>query len=403
MSQRDAAAGGAFHIPSLDGLRAVSILIVFLSHAGLHKFFPGLFGVTVFFFLSGYLITTLLRLEQEQTGRVSLGQFYLRRTLRIFPPFYLILLAVVVLVQSGALKGEFSWRAVGAQGLYLSNYYEIFVGGGQPPGTEVFWSLSVEEHFYLLFPLLFIVLQRWVPQRRHQFQVLLLLSAGVLAWRVALVYGFHVVPLDAPTNHFPRTCHATDTRLDALLFGCMLAVWGNPVLDPTRFSRRFWLYGALPAGLVLLGASFAIRGAGFRETLRYTVQGLALFPVFIAAIRGTDSWLYRGLNWSWMRRLGVLSYSFYLTHSIIIACLLQWLPAPAAASPRGRIAWLVGRGVLAFLASWGVSALIYRAVEKPCARLRKRLSRVVQPVAAAPAASPQGVSPALPKGLAASA
>src|ERR1041385_111615 len=75
-----------FHIPSLDGVRAVSFLIVFLAHAGLEKWVPGYFGLTVFFFLSGYLITTLLRMEYDKSGTISLRDFYFRRVLRIFPP-----------------------------------------------------------------------------------------------------------------------------------------------------------------------------------------------------------------------------------------------------------------------------------------------------------------------------
>src|SRR5438270_10676355 len=80
-----------FQIPSLDGLRAVSFMIVFLSHAGLGRFVSGGFGVTVFFFLSGYLITTLMRMEADKTGHVSLKLFYLRRAVRILPPFYIVL------------------------------------------------------------------------------------------------------------------------------------------------------------------------------------------------------------------------------------------------------------------------------------------------------------------------
>ncbi len=379
-----ATAGPVFHIPSLDGLRAVSIVIVFLSHAGLHRYVPGLFGVTIFFFLSGYLITTLLRLECEQTGGVSLRQFYLRRTLRIFPPFYLALAGVLGLTFSGALQGEFSWKAVTAQALQCSNYFEIFGGTGQLPGTEVLWSLAVEEHFYLLFPLLYLALQRAVPKPRNQFTVLMLLCAAVLVWRLVLVFSLHAIPLNAATDHHPRICHATDTRLDALLFGCALAVWGNPALDPTRRGRRFWITLGVPAGVALLLVSFAIRGTAFRETLRYTLQGLALFPVFIAAIRYSNWSVFRALNWSWVRRLGVWSYSFYLTHSIIIACVQQWLKLPAGSDGRTRFLWLVLQGVVAFAVSLLASALIYRSVEKPCTRLRQRLMRVSLPKNSAP-------------------
>src|SRR6478735_7378950 len=95
-------ASADFHIPSLDGLRAASFMVVFLSHAGLADYgIPGGFGVTVFFFLSGYLITTLLRLEHMNSGAVSLRDFYLRRVLRILPPFYAVLLLAIGLTALG--------------------------------------------------------------------------------------------------------------------------------------------------------------------------------------------------------------------------------------------------------------------------------------------------------------
>ena len=100
------AKGGGFHIPSLDGLRAVSFSIVFFAHAGLEKWVPGGFGVTVFVFLSGYLITTLMRMEFEKTGTVSLRKFYLRRVLRILPPFYVVLLLATALTALGVLQGD---------------------------------------------------------------------------------------------------------------------------------------------------------------------------------------------------------------------------------------------------------------------------------------------------------
>jgi peptidoglycan/LPS O-acetylase OafA/YrhL len=98
----------SFHIPSLDGIRALSFLLVFLSHAGLDNVVPGLFGVAVFFFLSGYLITTLMRLEIESTGTLSLRNFFLRRALRILPPFYLVVAVLILVVRLGWLPGSLS-------------------------------------------------------------------------------------------------------------------------------------------------------------------------------------------------------------------------------------------------------------------------------------------------------
>ena len=94
-----------FYIPSLDGIRTIAFLIVFLSHAGGEKIFPGGFGVTVFFFLSGYLITTLLRREYEQNQFINLKHFYLRRLVRIWPGFYLVLFLASILTWIGVLEG----------------------------------------------------------------------------------------------------------------------------------------------------------------------------------------------------------------------------------------------------------------------------------------------------------
>ena len=351
-----------FLIPSLDGLRAVAIGIVFLSHAGLSHVVPGLFGVTVFFFLSGYLITTLMRLECERTGGVNLRDFYLRRALRIFPPFYLVLGLITLLAAQGWVEGGFSWQAMAAQAGFISNYWEIH-GGLQPAGTEVMWSLAVEEHFYLLFPLLYLGLRRLLPDRRHQFIALMSLCGLVLAWRMLLVHGWQAIDLHNGSSHHPRTCHGTDTRFDGLLFGCALAVWHNPALDAGGLPRRRLLFGLLPLSLVVLLGSFVLRDVAFRETWRYTVQGLALLPVFIAVIRHPDWFPFRFLNWPWVRHLGVLSYAFYLIHSLVLALLKAHLPASKL--------W---QGVIAFVLSLVLASLMHHCIEKPCARLKKRFA-----------------------------
>jgi peptidoglycan/LPS O-acetylase OafA/YrhL len=354
----------AFHIPSLDGLRAISILIVFLSHAGLSHIVPGVFGVTVFFFLSGFLITTLMRMEAERTGTLNLSNFYLRRVIRIFPPFFLVLGIIALLGSNGWLGESFSWSAMAAQALFVSNYWEI--GGGQQPwGSEVMWSLAIEEHFYLLFPLCYLGLRRWLPERRHQFTALLGMTVVVLAWRWLLVHVMGGIDLASGGSHHPRTCHGTDTRLDGLLFGCALALFGNPVLDPARTSRRATLLLWLPISVVIMLATFTVRDVAFRETWRYWVQGLALMPVFVAVIRYADWGPFQVLNWGWVKRLGVLSYSFYLVHSLVIECVKHHTPWSKP-----------GQGLASFVLSFGMAWLIHEFIERPCVRLRQRFGGV---------------------------
>jgi peptidoglycan/LPS O-acetylase OafA/YrhL len=349
---------GEFHIPSLDGIRAVSFMVVFVAHAGWGHTIPGGFGVTVFFFLSGYLITTLLRLEQQGTGRISLRDFYLRRVLRILPPFYAVLTAAALLAVLGVLHGDLQTWPMVAQFGHYANYWAIGHGtDGTPAGTAVYWSLAVEEHFYLVFPFLFIMLQRWLPGRwQLQGRIMLGLCALVLAWRMVLVHVMHA-PMD-------RTYLASDTRIDSILFGCALATGANPMLDPLRGPPALWKYLLLPLGMVLLAFTFLYRDWGFRETWRYTLQGIALTPLFVMAMREPRWWPFRWLNLKAVRYVGVLSYSLYLLHHATIYLFEERLP--------GMNVYL--RAVLELAVALVLAQAINRFIEKPCARLRRRLA-----------------------------
>jgi peptidoglycan/LPS O-acetylase OafA/YrhL len=350
-----------FQIPSLDGLRAVSFLIVFVAHAGLWKYVPGYFGLSLFFFLSGYLITTLLRLEFDRNGDVSLRQFYLRRVLRIFPPFYLVLLVTSAITLVGGWEGSLTVEGLTWQLLHFTNYYIIGHGWwhGMPPGTWVYWSLAIEEHFYLLFPLLYLLLRRRLPSARAQTGVLIGLCALVLAWRCLLVFG-----LDASKD---RIYVASDTRVDAILAGCILAIWHNPAIDPPRTDGGFWLkFVGLPLGFAAVLSSLWFRVSWFEQTFRYTLQSFGLLPFFIAAVRWHDRGVFRLLNLRFVRYVGVLSYSMYLMHTSTLWGFLQWTHWPI---------WF--QGVAAFVALVLFATVIHRFIEKPCAALRRRLSPLV--------------------------
>src|SRR4028119_1265646 len=174
-----------FYIPSLDGIRTIAFLIVFVSHAGATHLVPGGFGVTVFFFLSGYLITTLLRREYEENQVINLKHFYLRRLVRILPGFYLVLFLASILTLIGVLEGEMQLPGFLSLVLHYYNYYEAFAGGyGIPPGTSVYWSLAVEEHFYCLFPFLYIsLLKRGVSPQRQRL-IIWGICLAILIWKI---------------------------------------------------------------------------------------------------------------------------------------------------------------------------------------------------------------------------
>jgi peptidoglycan/LPS O-acetylase OafA/YrhL len=346
------------HIPSLDGLRAVSFAIVFVAHSGANVI-PGGFGVTVFFFLSGYLITTLLRIELEKNNSIGIKKFYLRRVLRIWPPFYLVLIGATLLAASG-FQGPVTLRAapVISQALHCSNYFIAFRGwDGVGGGTGVYWSLAVEEHFYLLFPAFFLGLHHLGLSGKHKALVFWGLCALVLAWRYALVTVFHVTS--------DRTYLCSDTRIDSILFGCALAVWNNPVRDAGEASTarlRLWRTCWLPMALVLLSGTIAVRSTFFRDTFRYTLQGIALTPIFVAAIRWPEWYVFRPLNWRAVRFVGTLSYSLYLVHQVAIAAVTDHARLNA-----------IARALVSFALSLAIAWLIYLFVESPCAALRRRL------------------------------
>jgi peptidoglycan/LPS O-acetylase OafA/YrhL len=356
----DATRPAAFHLPSLDGLRAISVAIVFVSHLGLSHIVPGGFGVTVFFFLSGFLITTLLRREFESKGSISFRGFYLRRAYRILPPMYLTFLFALAVSTSGLVHTELDWRAVLMQLAHLTNYIHLVVPDGDdhlPVGTSIFWSLAVEEHFYLVYPLLCLALLR-ARAKGRAFWVLIASCAVVLAWRYVLVLGFDVDSI--------RTYRGTDTRVDSLLYGCILALCFNPALDYDRSAPRSDLKDGLllAVSLGVLLFCFVYRDEAFRETARYTLQGIALMPIFWLAILRADWFVFSWLEWAPIRWIGLLSYTIYLSQ-LTIASVVH------ALMPKGSSALLHASLTVALTLVY--AAAMYRWVELPCARLRARL------------------------------
>ena len=150
------------HIPGLDGLRALSVLIVIIAHMGFEHIVPGGFGVTMFFFISGFLITRLLLAESEAKGNVKLGKFYMRRIIRLYPAllFMLYLSACLYIIMG---YGHPAPMEVAAGVGYFTNIFQVFsrISGDVPfmPWTHL-WSLAVEEHFYLGFPILIVLFRK---------------------------------------------------------------------------------------------------------------------------------------------------------------------------------------------------------------------------------------------------
>jgi peptidoglycan/LPS O-acetylase OafA/YrhL len=335
-------------------------------------------------------------MEFEKTGNISFKAFYLRRAFRILPPLYLVLIVAIVITQLGILSQKLRATAVLSQFFFLSNYQILHAGWdnphtGRPPGTADLWSLSIEEGFYLIFPLIYLVLCRFVPTARRQAMVLGGLCGLILAWRLILMFGLHA--------SFDRTYVGTDTRFDSLLFGCILAVWQNPYLDPVPSGDSFRaragrLWAPVLAPLAVIGIALVNRPEWWRVTqaqgpigqffsntkvsgsLQYTIEGLCLIPIFVVCVRYAHRGLFRPLSWRPVVFIGALSYSIYIVHQIVIAVV-------KGHTPPGHLE----RGATYLVITLIICTVIYLVVERPSAKLRRKLSRTGPLSTAAP--SPQ--------------
>lgn len=380
--QRTVGRGGTLpYLPGLDGLRAIAVLAVLLYHANLSWIPGGFLGVTVFFVLSGYLITSLLLSEWGRRGRISLRSFWTRRARRLLPALY-ALLFVTLAFAAVFLPGELArlrYDAVAAF-FYVTNWYFVFShqsyfqSVGRPSLFEHLWSLAVEEQFYLFWPVLFFAGMR-LTGRRGMGLVTLLLAAASSVWM-----GFLYSPDVDPS----RVYYGTDTRAAELLFGAALAFVRPPgrLHEPGRLLRlSTWHRRLSPAplvldliGLVFLGATISsMLMIGEFEPFLYR-GGFALVSLFTlgviaVAVEPRARFGTRILGWEPLRWVGLRSYSIYLWHWPVFD-----MTRPALDVPMGGWPLLALRlGVTVLLAD-----LSYRFVETPIRRgaLRRALARL---------------------------
>ena len=346
-------------IASLDGIRAVAVSMVFFAHGGAQAFIPGGLGVTIFFVLSGYLITTLMRREYAGSRDLALRAFYARRVLRLMPPLLVVVALAGLLSSLGLIEGGFSWRGLLSVLFYFGNYHVIAQDfGGLPTGLGVVWSLAVEEHYYLLYPPLALLLLRNRP-RWMATLVLTGLCAAILAWR------YWLVSEGMPASYLSM---ATDTRADAILIGCLLAFCGAPATaagSSTPIARTIPMRDIVAAGgcVLVLAGSLLYRDEYFRQTARYTVQSLAIAPLISLAVRHAARHPFRWLNARPLVYIGTISYTIYLSHQVILYGVLHHAPQ------LGEAAVMAVTAVLTL----ALAEAVRRWVEQPVLRWRRRL------------------------------
>src|SRR5688572_5988595 len=349
------------HLPTLDGWRGVAILMVVLAHAVKPPYCTGDaspewcryallggHGVALFFALSGFLITTRLVDEYEARGVISLRAFYIRRAFRILPAAFAALLTFSLLGALGILP--IAPLEIVSSLFFFRNYVPIFLSdAGHGFYTGLFWSLAVEEHFYFIWPLLLALSIR----RGWSGRIAMGAAIVVAIWRrLEGHYLWLQHALDLPQYQFN---FRTDTRLDALLWGCTLALLLRDARAAALLKRwltpKVWLL--LPTAYAA-GIAFELRGVWWHTLLAP--------PMIVGTVLHAESWAGRVLEWRPLRWVGRISYSLYLWHPLV-------MPQLAAAVVWPRIQSLPINVILAFL----LAASSYYVVERPLIELGRRL------------------------------
>ena len=307
------------YMPGLDGLRTLAVFAVIAYHLGLSWAPGGLLGVNLFFVLSGYLITNILQVQWDHSGKINLKDFWLRRAKRLLPALFVMLVGVLLWTalfapeRLTALKQE-TLAAV----FYFSNWFLIFnevsyfESFGPPSPLGHLWSLAIEEQFYLFWPLL-LGLGYGLLRRRKW------IIGGTVA--IALVSALAMALLYIPGHDPSRVYYGTDTRAFALLLGAVLAmVWAREKKSAELSGiRRLALDGAGVIGLfIVLWMIFRTNQyQGFLYQSGLLIFSLAA-AVLVAVLAHPASRLARLFAWTPLRLLGKWSYGIYLWHYPII-------------------------------------------------------------------------------------
>lgn len=347
-----------FRVAGLDGIRALAVATVVVFHLFPGTLVGGYLGVDIFFVVSGFLITTLLLRERDATGRISLRGFWVRRARRLLPALGVLLLvgSTAALFVGGDVLVGLGTQVLGAA-TFSSNWLFIAAGSSYFDETvpEVFrnlWSLAVEEQFYVVWPLLVVVLLVRLPRWGK------LLAIGALAVASAVWMGLAYSPVD-PT----RVYYGTDTHAFGLALGAFAAVLLLGRVMSGRVTR--WALG-LGGGLAIAAlVALAFVLAGDLE-LAYR-GGLALVAVLsavaIAALLVPGSPVARALDVAPVRWVGVRSYGIYLWHWPVFVLLGSALPTWPREGLEGA-----ALGGIALALTLLAAALSYRFVEQPIRR-----------------------------------
>lgn len=339
------------YLASLDGARGFMTIAVLIAHTRMALFEGAIVYMDVFFAMSGYLITSILLKDYRKHGRISLKKFYMRRVMRLYPALTAMVICFVVL--SWFFATDFRERLTEAlvSWFYLMDYWSpvsAFIGvGAEPHYTGHTWSLAVEEQFYLIWPLLLICLLRFSGVTVRTAMIILGLALVFWLWRIFLAAN------GATIMHLYR---AFDTRADALLLGCALAVLLNAI-DISAYPR-FWK--ACAVSLLPIAVMTLIACLTLNHHMRWYYYVSPLFGAIpgVIAVLGLlhpeRTFMHRLYEHPVPVFIGRICYGLYIWHFPIFAWVVTW------AQPRYIVTFLVGWPL-----TFAVATLSYYLLERP--------------------------------------
>ena len=351
------------YYPALDGLRAVSILLVIEHHAPWHIAHPnllpgGYIGVDVFFVLSGFLITTLLMQEWYQSNAISLGNFYVRRVLRLFPALLLLLSVTAtyaVFFARGSSKFTLYLRGILPALFYSTNWVLAFNPEAQIGLLAITWSLAIEEQFYILWPpILVIALKFGIKPKR---------IAVALAIVVVLISLLRVWMTFSGVS-ITRMYYGTDTRADSLLIGCLLSLilMKNAIPRALRNERTIKVLAVLSIVALAIFALTLKHTGKFLYLAGFSIISISVAFILLMIFRSPIQPLMTVLTYRPVVWIGRISYGLYLWHWPVRSFVLRLIP----------------NGVISEVAYLGLSFLIatlsFYFLERRFLRLKKHFA-----------------------------
>ena len=347
------------YITGLDGIRAIAVIMVLAYHLKLALFKSGFLGVTVFFVLSGYLITGILISEVEEEGTIDLKNFWLRRIRRLVPA--VMSMAVVIIFVSTVVNRVIFTKGCKdflASVLGFNNWWQIFnkvsyfEAAGVPSPFTHCWSLAIETQFYLIYPLILLGIYKLAKSRGEGRAKRGLLFAGVTLL-LALISVILMIVLFDPQQDASRVYYGTDTRAFSLLFGALLAILWDYRMVPRRFSASVNMVLGSVSFVVLLVMTIAINGSSNFWYRGGQLVGTILTVLVIYTVLGRKTWLSRFLSNPVLKWIGDRSYSIYLWHYPIILLISKGIKA----------SWWIT--LIEIVLSVVLAELSYRFIETP--------------------------------------